>query len=298
MSRNKKPNFFIMGPPKCGTTSMYHYLRQHPDIFLSPTKETRFFDLEYDKGLNFYENTYFSEVENETKIGEATATYAFLPFVAERLKKHYPKAKLLFCIRNPVDRAFSEWLMRVGAGKEELSFVKAMEANANQGVINLQDEIGAKQWEERERISKNEYRQNYRVYIESGLYEKHLEKYYKLFPKEQILVLDFDEFSKDTTTTLKKVFEFLGVDETYEVSKLQVHNPYSIKKKYFHKVHKVIGAKNTDQFLSFFPKKLKHQIGTKLNNIKVKKPKLREEDKKFCRKFFEDNGAYKNSVYE
>ncbi len=89
------PNFFVLGPPKSASSSLYFYLNQHPDIFMSTKKETRFFDLDYENGLSFYAR-YFKDVTKEIALGEATPTYSFLPFVAARISKEFPYAKLIF----------------------------------------------------------------------------------------------------------------------------------------------------------------------------------------------------------
>ena len=89
------PNFMIIGPPKCGSTSLHFYLGQHHEVFVSEPKETSFFTDDYDKGIVFYEN-YFKKAGDSIAIGEATPTYSFLPFVSARIKKHYPNTKFIF----------------------------------------------------------------------------------------------------------------------------------------------------------------------------------------------------------
>ena len=121
------PNFLIGGPPKGASTSLNFYLKQHPEIFTSPVKQTRFFSVHYDKGKDYYLNTYFSGVTNQKMVGEATPTYFLLPFVAKRIKEYNPDMKIIFCLRNPVERTFSGWSMRVNNGTEHLSFREALE---------------------------------------------------------------------------------------------------------------------------------------------------------------------------
>src|SRR6266700_8386700 len=105
------PNFLILGPPKCASTSLHYYLGQHPDIYTSKIKETNFFSLQYQKGIAYYCN-FFADAINKRAIGEATPSYAFLPYVAERIKNHFPDIKLILCFRDPAERAFSSWLMQ------------------------------------------------------------------------------------------------------------------------------------------------------------------------------------------
>src|SRR4249919_1140700 len=147
MTQRKIPNFLVGGPPKCASTSLNFYLKQHPEIFMSPVKQTKFFSLDYDNGINFYLQTYFSGVADEKMVGEATPTYFLLPFVIERIKKFNPDMKLIFCLRNPVERAFSGWSMRINNGTEDLPFKDALEANSRQRASHpFTNEQGAKEW--------------------------------------------------------------------------------------------------------------------------------------------------------
>ena len=125
------PNFLIIGPPKCASTSLYYYLQQHPEIYLSKVKETGFFTHDYYKGTRFYEK-YFADAGCAKAIGEATPSYSFLPFAADRIKKLYPDIKLIICFRNPMERAFSNWLMLKDAGVEKAGFREALEINLKQ----------------------------------------------------------------------------------------------------------------------------------------------------------------------
>ena len=116
------PNFLIIGAAKGGTTSLYHYLNQHPQVYMSPMKEPRFFALENeklnfqnpDKAINKTSVTSLSEyyklfdgVTNETAIGEASPLYMYSTKAVERIAHYVPTAKLIAILRNPVDRAYS-----------------------------------------------------------------------------------------------------------------------------------------------------------------------------------------------
>ena len=163
------PNFIIIGPPKCASTSLHFYLGQHPEIFTTKIKETRFFSLHYNKGMNYYAH-YFKDAGNAKAIGEATPSYSFLPFVADRIKKHFPEIKLILCFRNPMDRTFSSWLMQKGMGKEKLSLREAIEINRRQmNYITLEGEEGEKTWlNSMGNFSADESR--LRTYIQGGMF--------------------------------------------------------------------------------------------------------------------------------
>ena len=101
----KRPNFLILGAGKSGTNSLYHYLGQHPDVFLSTPKEPFYFEAEYEKGLKFYWDTYFNGWNGQRAVGEARVANLFLPYIPQRIKESLPQSKLIVTLRNPTHRA-------------------------------------------------------------------------------------------------------------------------------------------------------------------------------------------------
>lgn len=208
------PNFLVGGPPKCASTSLYFYLKQHPDIFMSPVKQTRFFSEKYNEGIQFYVNNYFSEKKSEEMAGEATPGYFCYPFVVERIHNFNPEMKLIFCFRNPVERAFSGWNMRIENGTETLSFQQALKENLKQReLVTFLIEPDTPQWKE----TLNHTNNSYRLYIEGSLYAFNLKHYYRFFRPEQIKIIFIDSLKHDFEGTMKSIFSFLGVDENYVV---------------------------------------------------------------------------------
>jgi len=171
------PNFIIIGPPKCASTSLHFYLGQHPQVFTAKVKETRFFSLHYSKGMEYYAKN-FEDAGNAKAIGEATPSYSFLPFVADRIKTHFPDIKLVLCFRNPLDRAFSSWLMQKGMGKELLPFREAIDVNlAQMKYVTLEGEEGEKTWTNATgNFSTDEKR--LRTYVQGGMFAEILNSYY------------------------------------------------------------------------------------------------------------------------
>jgi hypothetical protein len=104
----RRPNFFILGSAKCGSTTLYEHLGQHPDVFFSTPKEPIFFEAEYEKGFDYYWDTYFAAWDGQAAIGEARHRNLFLPYVAPRVHAACPDARLIVIVRNPVDRAYSD----------------------------------------------------------------------------------------------------------------------------------------------------------------------------------------------
>ena len=125
------PNFFIIGSGRCGTSFLYECLRQHPQVYLKASKrpEPHFFlkDSEYVKGLAYYSKSYFSECQGKPAVGEASVNYLFFEKAAERIHDHFPEARLICMVRDPIDRIYSAYRKSVETGWEDLSFDEALE---------------------------------------------------------------------------------------------------------------------------------------------------------------------------
>ena len=213
------PNFLIIGAAKAGTTALYHYLQQHPQIYMSPHKEPRFFALEGESidfqgpgdktrfrfvtDMDSY-RALFDGVSDEIAIGEASPWYLYVPQAGDRIKHHLPDVKLIAILREPVARAYSNFVHALREGLEPLEdFAQAMEAEA-------------------ERISHNwSYRWHYR---QKGFYYGQIKHYFELFDREQIKVYLYEDFISNPASLLEDIFRFLGVDETFEPNLSRKHN--------------------------------------------------------------------------
>src|SRR3954454_24619487 len=282
------PNFIIIGPPKCASTSLHFYLGQHPEIFTAKVKETRFFSLHYDKGMNYYEQ-YFEDAGNAKAIGEATPSYSFLPFVADRIRQHFPQMKLILCFRNPMDRTFSSWLMQKGMGKEKLSLREAIEINLRQmNYITLEGEDGEKTWvNSTGNFSADETR--LRTYIQGGMFASILNCYYKRFSSEQIKIIFLDDLKKDFDGTMSDLFRFLDVNENFIVPDKEIVN-FHFDRKANKITNKLFGVKGTRFLIDFTPKFIKDRL--KKSWRTKEPPKLGMEDRLYLW------GIFKSDVKE
>ena len=281
----KLPNFLIIGPPKCASTSLHFYLGQHPDIYVSKVKETNFFTHDYYKGLSFY-SRYFADAGNAKKIGEATPSYFFLPFAMDRIKKDLPDAKLIVTLRNPVDRAFSHWLMFKEAGVEQKSFREAIEINLEQlNRVSFEGEEGAKLWDSRRYANGDE--KWIRIYIQPGLYATHLERLYSMFNNDQVKVIFLEDIKSDLQQTLQSVFEFLDVDENFTIENTETKNFY-FDKKYLRIVQNIAGVRGTKIISGLMPDKIKNIFKQKHNTVK-NIPTLSADDRLFLEGILKDN---------
>ncbi|MBM3181565.1 MAG: sulfotransferase [Chloroflexi bacterium] len=205
------PNFLIIGAAKSGTTALYHYLKQHPQIYTSPVKEPRFFAFEediprfYGPGddrlvrefvTNFEDYLgLFEAVTDQIAIGEASNVYLTNSETSSRrIQHHLPNAKLIAVLRHPAERAYSNYLMLASTGKEYLGFTQALE-------------------EEEERKRKNWA--FVWLYKNRGFYYALLRPYFDRFPREQIRIYLYDDWNTTPREVLQDIFRFLQVDDSF-----------------------------------------------------------------------------------
>lgn len=220
-----KPNFLVIGAPKAGTTSLYFYLKQHPQIYMCPIKEPDFFSWEgategplttfgriqlprYATDWKAYCEL-FKGADSALAIGEATPAYLYHPEAPRRIKKYIPNAMMIAVLRNPIERAFSEYLMAIRDGIETArSFAEALELEEKRAA-----EGGWAHWYHYKRI---------------GLYGEQLERYYRLFSKEQIKIFLFEDLQHEPLSVVREIFVFLGVDPNFVPNLSERHNPYGV----------------------------------------------------------------------
>lgn len=204
-NRSVLPSFLIIGTQKGGTTSLYSYLTQHPNVKAAIIKEVHFFDEQYHFGLDWYK-THFPESLPEGEItGEASPYYLFHPQVPGRVKQTIPNAKFIVLLRNPIDRAYSHYQMMVRRGMESLPFGEAVRAEHS------------RLHEEYERMESdpgyNSAICSHFSYLKRGLYNEQLERWFRLFPREQFLILNSEELYERAAECYEKVTDFLGMPE-------------------------------------------------------------------------------------
>lgn len=189
-------DFYCLGAQKAGTTSLHHMLAAHPDVYLPAIKETHFFNdghSEYAKGVPFYLARYFSDAPYSAVKGEIDPEYMFFPGVAQRIHAAFPKAKLIFILRDPVTRAYSHFLMSRRRGYERLSFAAAIEAEPHRlagGGIQQQSDFS---------------------YVTRGFYYRQISAFAEFFQPDQILTLLSDDLKSNPAATLEAVHAFLGI---------------------------------------------------------------------------------------
>ena len=219
-----KPNFFIIGAQKCGTTSLYDYLVQHPQVLSARYKELHFFDYYYQKGEAWYRRRLPSKAQmrearknGDTRVitGEATPCYMVFPQTPERVYRFVPEVKLIVLLRNPVDRAFSQYQMN--RAKEtvldtETGQMVVREPLSFGDAIAAEDERMKTAFEllKRDPWSRGQWFQMH-SYKTRGLYAQQLRRWLQFFPREQMLILDSSKFYKNTDEVYARVLDFLSL---------------------------------------------------------------------------------------
>jgi hypothetical protein len=216
----KGPNFFIVGAPKCGTTSLAEYLKQHPEIFMSEPKEPHFFgtDLESLWGNRFERyrdiDTYlalFVQARDEKRIGEASPWYLYSKRAADEIKKFNPSSRIIIMLRNPVDMVYSLHGQQLYNGNEDIvDFEAALDAEPDR--------------RNGRRMPKTAHNPVALLYTDVASYCSQVQRYFDVFDREQILLIFFDDFVSDTKAIYREVLEFLDVDPDYQCE-FEVHNP-------------------------------------------------------------------------
>lgn len=198
------PSFLIIGGQRCGTTSLYRYLSEHPDVHPGLVKEIQFFTLNYGKGVDWYRSQFPLESAGGHSF-DASPYYLFHPAAPERASRLLPGARLIALVRNPVDRAFSHYQHNTGNGVEDLSFEEALEA-----------EEGRLAGEEERLASDPGYssaaHRRY-SYVARGMYEPQLKRWFDRYDRSALKVLVSEEFFADPAVIFAEVLEFLGLPE-------------------------------------------------------------------------------------
>lgn len=221
------PNFIVVGANKGGTTSIYHYLKQHPEVYLSPVKEPHYFSTDIDVNLfkrEFAQNKLqdvekyvegdmkqefhaafirdemlyrklFKNVKHEKAIGELSTSYLYSSTAAAEIKKLIPECKIIICLRNPIQRAFSHYRMNLWTGNNnEFDFLKALKNDFDHD---------PKVWG------------NAHLYTEIGMYYKQVKRYIDLFGSANVKVIFTEDMKRDAAAVVRELYQFIGVDSTF-----------------------------------------------------------------------------------
>lgn len=204
------PNLFIIGAPKCGTTSLYAHLRQHPQVFLTEPKEPNHFAYAFGNPYNWpshnpYRNredylSLFQSTGSAAYVGEASTCYSLMPHVASAIREFAPDAKIIALLREPVQRAWSMYLFwhQFNPRCQHIDIDDFRQRFLADDLVTEHDRLQS---------------QSVKWLRGAGMYWENLRHYYYNFPSDQILLLQYDSFMTQPQTTLDRVCQFLGIED-------------------------------------------------------------------------------------
>ena len=269
-----RPNFFIVGAPRCGTTSIAFYLNQHPEAFISELKEPYYFSR-----LDFPDNLkresmitdkkkyldLFKKAKGSKAIGEASAAYLSSPHAPAEIKEEFPDAKIIISLRNPIERAHSSYF--------GYQFMHQNKQNFSE-MIDLQEK----------QIEKDEFF----IYslLEPGFYSKHIKRFQENFSSDKIKIIIFEDYIKNTIPTIESILSFLDIDTKIEFQHEQ-KGSYSVPK---NKISKGLLENLRFRKLAtkIVPTVTRQNIGNKFFLKQTKKPKILEKDRIRLKKMYEN----------
>jgi len=216
----RRPNFFIVGAPKCGTTALYSYLRRHPEIYL-PHKEIHYFgeDLAFRHRRRYTEQEYlrlFAQAGAAGRLGDASVWYLYSKTAAREIGGFAPAARVIIMLRNPIDMMYALHSQFVYAGDEDLEdFGQALEAEENRrrGLM----------------IPRNARLPQALLYRDVAKYDEQVGRYLETFGREQVNVILFDDLKRRTREVYESTLRFLGVDPSHEID-LEIVNPNTVRR--------------------------------------------------------------------
>jgi hypothetical protein len=237
------PNFFVIGAPRSGTTSLYEYLDAHPDVAMSTVKEPDFFSLgcldavhplgqpgpatleeaaTADPVLAEKLAAYldlFSRVRDESRVGEASAVYLGHPTAAWHLRAYRPDARFVVILRDPAERAHSHYVhgRRIYAEHGQMEAIGAPGRSVDEEWTRAVDAAVAGGMPD-PAVSDPD------VWVRSGYYHSHLSRWYSLFPKDQLLVFLYEDLVDDAAALMRRTYEFLGVDPSFALPTTEAFN--------------------------------------------------------------------------
>jgi hypothetical protein len=271
-----KPNYFIVGTAKAGTTSIFNVLLKHPEVYVPQNKETYYFG-EYNypdsriEHLHEYKAIFDAAPEDNVCV-EVSTSYLYSKNAAQQIKAYNPDARIIMILRNPVDRAFSHYLYKLKTDKEKyMSFEEALTAEQN-------------------RIEKN-WPYGYH-YASMGFYYDQVSRYLERFVRSNILILFFDDLKNNPYEFYHQMFQFLMVDE--EVS-INYEKKYNISGMFRSKL--LMKLLNTDNILKntakrIVPTRYRRHVSGRLKDLNInrkKKYQIKPETRNhLCDLFFND----------
>ena len=266
-----KIELIIIGAQKSATTSLKHYVGEHPSVFVHPQIELGYFidDKEFSHGVSGMLNKYYKHKEghpNSLLAAKSALLYAS-DIGLKRLHDYNPQCKIVLILRNPVERTYSSYLMDI--------------VNFNYTFPEIKN------------IANDPHDLRHKLFIDSGIYVKHLKNIYKYFPKEQVMVVLYEDIETNGVETCRKIYKWLGIDASFAPDVNKKYNTTQRRKSHFYTrtIRKLLKPNSIARkvFNSVVPEYHNHKVGNLLRNLNNKDATYDEMDpetKAFLLEFF------------
>jgi len=267
------PNFFIVGAPKAGTTTLYDYLKDISGIFLSPVKEPKYFSNRIpSKKVRFVETVQdkkeylklFDKVKDEKILGEASPSYLADIESPRLIHEVSPNARILITLRDPIERLYSNYLMQFRNGRITGTFIEEIKRSLNQKIKNKPHLV-----------------------FETSLYSKNVKRYFEIFGEKQVKIIIFEEWIKNPKKTIEEILNFLGLPNRISNFQVRKDNVFVAPKERMSK--RLLGSA---KLRNIAYKTLSQSSRTSLKKLLVKpskKPKMEPTDIKILIQFYKDD---------
>ena len=267
------PNFFIVGAPRAGTTSLHSYLNDIPGIFMSPIKEPNYFSRKLVADdhplLNPIRNkqqylSLFQNVTNEKIVAESSPLYLSDIEAPKLIHQISPQAKILISLRDPIERALSHFTLIIRDGGSKITFHQELQNELKYGI---------------EDITKPH------LYLESGLYSESVQRYLNTFGSQHVKIIIFEEFSENTKGTLEEILDFLGINYSLSDFNAEVYNPFTAARSQF--ARKILTSKALSNISQLFlPSSTRKFLRRNILTKKQNKPTIDETDWKTLQEYY------------
>ena len=270
-----EPNFFIVGAPKSGTTNMSYYLMQHPQVFMPENLEPYYFarldipqnhkrDIisDEEKYLNLFKNA-----KNCKAIGESSPVYLSCPHAALEIKNRFPNSKIIISIRNPIEIAYSEYF--------SLKFMGFDENTSFNELLDVSEE----------QLTRNEFHID--SLLEAGFYSKQIKRFQKIFPKNQIKIIIFEEYIKNTIPTINSILSFLDIQKSI-IFKVAPKGAYKVPRNFVsQKLMNNFTFRKAAKFI--IPTVTRQKIGERFFVKESSRPLLKQNERQRLKEIYQDD---------
>jgi len=270
-----EPNFFIVGAPKSGTTNISYYLMQHPQVFMPENLEPYYFarlDIpqNYEREIISDEKKYLNLFKNTKScraIGESSPVYLYCPHSALEIKNRFPNSKIIISLRNPIEIAYSEYFS-----------LKFMGFDKNRSFNELLDSS-------KEQLDQNEFHID--SLLEAGFYSKYIKRFQKIFSKNQIKIIIFEEYIKNTIPTINSILSFLDIDKSIAF-KTAPKGAYKVPRNFAsQKLMNNSTFRKTAKFI--IPTVARQKIGERFLVKESSRPVLKQNERQRLKEIYQDD---------